>query len=338
MPPGPPTLPEGGQTLVYHTVEGHDVKLDFYLPPSLTGSLPVVIHWHGGGMTAGSRRGDFPRWLYDSCQKKGYIFISPDYRLCHPCTTLDQIEDAKALLQFLVSDKFKAALPADVSVDAKCIAVAGSSAGAYQARAACVYGTPKPAVLMTAYGLGGDLLLDHWTHPRPPTTLAQMVDLSKVPKLLADRSVVSQDEATGTLPITERFALTVRWEIDGTMLNGLFGQQGLAEKLRAVPYAQREAPIPDELKPGFLEFFVNENYPPSVFVHGTADEVVLDVESVRHHEQLKKLGIKTELLLVDGAHHGLVARNEDGLFGLIPDAVTAYAKSFDFIVEVLERV
>lgn len=239
-------------------------------------------------------------------------------------------------MSFLVSSAFADSLPAGAGVDPKRIAVAGSSAGAYQARAACVYGAPRPAVLMTAYGLGGDLLQDHWTNPRPPTGLAKMVDLDAVPGLLADRTVVSDDQATGPLPITKRFALTVRWELDGTMLDGLFGRPGLAEKLRAVDYAERGALVPADLKPGFLEFFVREDYPPSVFVHGTADEVVLDDESIRHHEQLRKLGVKTELLLVEGGGHGLAAPQADGSFGLTPDAVKAYAKSFDFIVDVFE--
>ncbi|KAH8204914.1 hypothetical protein TruAng_000953 [Truncatella angustata] len=335
-PLGPPKLPSGGQTLVYHEVGGHEVKLDYYLPPHVSGSLPVVIHYHGGGMTAGSRRDDFPHWLYDGCQEKGYIFVSPDYRLAHPCTVLDMIEDAKALMQFLASDAFEHTLPPGLTVDTRRIAVAGSSAGAYQARAACVYGSPRPAVLMTAFGLGGDLLLDHWTNPRPSTALAAMVDLGKVPALLADCSVVSEDKATGPLPITERFALTVRWEIDGTMLDGIFGRQDLAGKLRGVQYDKRAALVPRDLKAGFLEFFVGDDYPPSVFVHGTADNVVPDVESVRHHEQLKTLGVKTELLLVEGAQHGLSTRNADGSFGLIPDAIRAYARSFVFIVEVFE--
>lgn len=223
-------------------------------------------------------------------------------------------------------------------MDSKRIAVAGSSAGAYQARAACVYGSPKPAVLMTAFGLGGDLLLDHWTNPRPPTGLARMVDLNTVPELLADKTVVSDDQATGPLPITKRFALTVRWEIDGTMLNGLFGRPGFAENLRSVEYSKRRELIPEELKSGFLEFFVDQDYPPSTFVHGTADDVVLDVESVRHHDQLQKLGISTELSLVDGAGHGLVAPQPDGTFKLVPEAVKAYAKSFDFIVGVFEGI
>lgn len=337
-PPKFNTLPEGGQTLVYHTVGDHNVKFDYYLPPDATGSLPVVIHWHGGGMTAGSRRDDFPRWLYDRCQKKGYIFVSPDYRLAHPTTALDMIEDAKALLQFLTAETFAStALPASSSVDARRIAVAGSSAGAYQARAACIYGSPKPAALMTAYGLGGDLLLDHWTHPRPPTALAQMVDLEKVPALLADRTVVSYNAAPSdvSVPITERFALTVRWELDGTMLDGIFGRPGLGEKLRAVDYAERKAWLPEDLRPGFLQLCVDGTYPPSVFVHGTADEVVPDVESKFHYKQLQELGIRTELLLVEGAGHGLVEFKPDGI-DLRPDGLEAYGKSFDFIVSVFE--
>ena len=60
-----PTLPAGGRTLVYSTVDGHDIKLDYYMPSREEGCLPAVIYYHGGGMTAGSRRGiGFPHWLY----------------------------------------------------------------------------------------------------------------------------------------------------------------------------------------------------------------------------------------------------------------------------------
>lgn len=57
-------LPEGAQTLVYSTVGNHKIKLDYYLPHA-HGKLPAVIYYHGGGMTAGSRRsGGLPHWLY----------------------------------------------------------------------------------------------------------------------------------------------------------------------------------------------------------------------------------------------------------------------------------
>ena len=57
------TLPQP-ETLVYSTVDGHDIKLDYYLPRKPSGKVPAVIYYHGGGMTAGWRRGPgLPTWL-----------------------------------------------------------------------------------------------------------------------------------------------------------------------------------------------------------------------------------------------------------------------------------
>ena len=64
---GPPVmgLPEGGRTLIYSTVHDHDIKLDYYLPPTASGSPPALIYFHGGGMASGPRRDKaFPQWLY----------------------------------------------------------------------------------------------------------------------------------------------------------------------------------------------------------------------------------------------------------------------------------
>ncbi|KAJ5461651.1 uncharacterized protein N7458_003203 [Penicillium daleae] len=330
--------PPRGQTLVYSTVDGHNIKFDYFLPRTVSGRLPAVIYYHGGGMTAGWRGGfNFPTWLHDNCQEKGYIFISADYRLCHPTTALHQIEDAKALFKFLASEDFKYALPESVTLDTDRIAVTGFSAGAFSARAACIYADPKPAVLMTAYGSAGDWLLDHWTVGRPPTTIAKLVDLDDVPRLLADKTVVSEDKPTQGM-MSNRFALTVRWELDGTFLDNCLGRPGLGAKLNKIPYEERAAAIPENLKPAFVQLFVSESHPPTILVHGTADEVVPDQESVHHHEQLKKLGVKTELILVEGAGHGLV----DLKSGFPPKPAKgkdeAYRRAAGFIDEIFATV
>lgn len=219
-----------------------------------------------------------------------------------------------------------------MSLDTTRIAVTGFSAGAYSARAACIYAEPKPAVLMSAYGLGGNMLLDHWTHGRPATSIAKFVDLDLVPALLADKTVVSDDTSTGML--SKRFALTVRWELDGTMLDGVFGRPGLGAALNAVEYHQRPAVLPAEVKPGFLQFFVTEKHPPSVLVHGTADEVVVPQESVDHHEKLKSLGVSSKLLLVENGPHGLGAFGADPESELVKSSMRAYSTAMDFIAAV----
>jgi acetyl esterase/lipase len=186
---------------------------------------------------------------------------------------------------------------------------------------------------LTGFGLGGNLLLDHWTAARPPTSLAGKINLDGVPALLADQTIVSDDPPTNGF-LSSRFALTVRWELDGTMLDGIFGKPGLGAMFNSAELAQRASMIPEDLKPGFLQLFVGEGYPPSVFVHGTADEVVLDQESIDHHQQLKKLGVKTELLLVDDGLHGLMDLTSSPPFELTKGASAAYCKALDFVDEV----
>lgn len=160
-----------------------------------------------------------------------------------------------------------------------------------------------------------------------------MSDLESVAKLLADKTVVSDDMPTSGF-LSDRFALTARWELDSTFLDGCFGKPGLGKMLNEVEYAKRAAAIPEDIKPGFLQLFVTENYPPSVLVHGTADEVVPDKESVKQYEQLRKLDIKTELLLVQDGRHGLA----DFGSGFPPQPATgsteAYGRALKFIAEV----
>ncbi|KAJ5280956.1 Alphabeta hydrolase fold [Penicillium angulare] len=334
----PPKLPEGGKTLVYSTVDNHEIKFDYWLP-RIEGNLPAMIYYHGGGMTAGSRRGGgFPHWMYNHCQDKGYIFISADYRLCHPSNAIDQIEDAKALFTFLSGPSFATHLSQATNIDTARIAVTGFSAGAYSARAACLYATPKPAALLSVYGLGGHMLLDHWTAARPPTSLAKFFDLNSVPALLADKTIVSDDVAEGFA--TKRFALTIHWEITGTFLDGVFQRPGLGEMLNAFPVEKRFEAVPEILKSGMLQEFVTGDYPPSVFVHGKADEVVTPAESEFHHEQLGKLGIATELFLIKDGPHGLegsikmrkaMGQEVEGGEKVIEDCMEAYSKALVFI-------
>ncbi|KAJ5929421.1 alpha/beta-hydrolase [Penicillium verhagenii] len=314
-----PDLPEGRHTVVYSTIDNHDVKLDYYLshhrqPP------PAMIYYHGGGMSAGSRRGrSLPQWMYDHCQEKGYIFISADYRLCHPSNAIDQIDDAKALFSYIGGPQFASELPESVSLDTARIAATGFS----RRRLLCPRGlslrTPKPAALLSVYGLGGNMLLDHWTRARPPTSLAKFFDLSAVPALLADKTVVSDDFVEGDM--SKRFALTIDWEIKGTFLDGGLGA------------------VPEDLKPGMLQEFVKGDYPPSVFVHGKSDEVVSPDESIYQHEQLEKLGVPSQLYLVENGPHGLegaITRRKmagaqiPGDDKAVADSMEAYGKAYGF--------
>lgn len=48
----------------------------------------------------------------------------------------------------------------------------------------------------------------------------------------------------------------------------------------------------------------SKNFPPTIFLHGTQDPFVDYKLAVRAHEQLKALGVETEILLGDDIEHG----------------------------------
>lgn len=118
------------------------------------------------------------------------------------------------------------------------------------------------------------------------------------------------------------------------MLDGIFGRGGLGAALDKVDYEKRGAAFPSDLKSGLLQSFVDDSYPPSIFVHGTADEVVLCQESIDQHEQLKGLGIKSELLLVEDGPHGLGAFSNDPTSTISRHSNEAYSKALNFIDDV----
>jgi len=65
-------------------------KLDIYAPEGAK-DLPVVVWFHGGGLTGGDKR-SIPRDLLQS----GYVVVSANYRLIPKATIADCIEDAAA--------------------------------------------------------------------------------------------------------------------------------------------------------------------------------------------------------------------------------------------------
>lgn len=59
-------------------------------------------------------------------------------------------------------------------------------------------------------------------------------------------------------------------------------------------------------------FFSRDRFPPTYFIHGTADTLVPSHLSQRAHDELVRNGHQSELVLVDGASHGLDARMQPG--------------------------
>ena len=108
--------------LTYAEVDGHQLRLDLYLPVEAE-EPPLVVWIHGGAWRRGSRAG-MP--LADLVQS-GFAVASIDYRLSPVAQFPAQIHDCKAAIRFLRGSARK------LGYDAEQIGVAGSSAGGHLA-------------------------------------------------------------------------------------------------------------------------------------------------------------------------------------------------------------
>ncbi|KAH7014008.1 hypothetical protein B0J12DRAFT_443643 [Macrophomina phaseolina] len=80
----------------------------------------------------------------------------------------------------------------------------------------------------------------------------------------------------------------------------------------------------DRVDPASL--FSTGSFPPTYFIHGTADALVDHKFSGRAHQELKARGVETELVLVPDAPHGFDARAQPG-----DENFAVVAKGFEFL-------
>ncbi|OXG13974.1 hypothetical protein C366_04967 [Cryptococcus neoformans Tu401-1] len=87
----------------------HDLQLDAYLPDMSDKvndralSVPVVIHYHRGGMLIGSKGGIYPSFMPVYLQSRKILLISLNYRLLFPSSADDIIQDVRSLSTYIAS-------------------------------------------------------------------------------------------------------------------------------------------------------------------------------------------------------------------------------------------
>jgi acetyl esterase/lipase len=131
------------QGLVFGKGGDVELKLDLAMPKAGDGPFPAVVCLHGGGWVGGERgqMGQTIRTLAG----RGYVAVTPDYRLApkHPFPAA--IEDCKLAVRWLRANA------ARCKVDPKRIGVVGFSAGAHLA---CLLGVTDKSDGLE--GTGGD--------------------------------------------------------------------------------------------------------------------------------------------------------------------------------------
>ncbi|KAF9223001.1 alpha/beta-hydrolase [Gyrodon lividus] len=330
-------------TFVYKAVGDKPILLDLYLPdPNLFASAsdlrPTIIYFHGGGLTVGTRQSWFPSWLQKRLSRHGCIFISADYRLIPPSHGHDIIDDIRDVFTF-VRNTLNSLLDHEVArvdtdgtrgsarrcrIDPDAIGVAGTSAGGLCAYLAAMHVLPKPRVMLSMYGMGGDFFTSHYLTPKsePFSRGRELLDPGDFSPFLHPGSSASNPLSTSPLayhppsyhipgyPSNPRMLLGRLYLQLGTFLDYYTGQHdpSLSTILRqSMPsdngLGDKQACIPDEHQDLFPQLGVTCNWPPTCIVHGTSDTAVLVHESRNMVRLLHGNGVSAELLEVEGKEH-----------------------------------
>jgi acetyl esterase/lipase len=264
------------QSFVYKIVQDCPLHAEVYCPEG-TERKPGILWLHGGGLIFGNRYMLPPEQmkLYIAA---GYIVVSIDYRLA-PETKLEAIiADVQDAYRWVLSQG------ADLfHLDPDRLAVIGHSAGGYLAlMLGCSY--PRPKALVSFYGYGD--ITGKWpSHPDPHYT---------------QEPTVSPEIAYGGIGGALATGSAFTGFSDKRWLFYLFcRQQGLWLK-EVTGYDLKS---PEVFDPWCPIRHVNQDYPPTMLLHGDQDTDVSCELSKQMAISLERNSVTHQLIILEGRGH-----------------------------------
>ncbi|KOP71961.1 alpha/beta hydrolase [Cytobacillus solani] len=255
-------------TFIYKEVDGCKIKGDFYSIEEK--HAPLVVYIHGGGLIFGTRT-DMKEEQINLYLQAGYHVCTIDYRLA-PESKLPAIkEDIEDVLIWLKDRGVN-----QFNFDPERIAVIGSSAGGYLALLSGTFQV-RPKAIVSFYGYG-DIAGDWYRKPSP-----YFSKMTTVPEVLVQQLIQKQPISEG--PIERRFAIYLYCRQQGQWVDYLTNKNE------------------ETLDPFCPLKKIDENYPPTLLLHGDADEDVPYEQSVSMSEALNKAGITNKFITIKNGKH-----------------------------------
>ncbi|KAJ5162889.1 Alpha/beta hydrolase fold-3 [Penicillium coprophilum] len=278
-------------THIFKVVDGLSLEIDVVSPPTKDENSPVVLHFHGGFLFLGEKTSFTPHWLINACQKRGWTYATASYRLLPETPGLEILQDAIDAVKWVYENISKRVI------------IAGSSAGGYLALAATAHpATPRPLALLSVYGMM-DSSSERYIHPGQPL-VAPVEDEAQVLKEVEDamRADAIDGYAFPTDPPADgRFRWIMALHQVAQFPDVLARKPGLAARIAAEGLGA--VSVEDRvLFP--VKFGLKEDFPPTVLVHGDADEVVGFEQSVVVAGTLEELGVDVSFERAEGQGHG----------------------------------
>lgn len=255
-------------TFIYKEADGCSIKGDFYSIEEK--HAPLIVYIHGGGLIFGSRT-DMKKEQIDLYLQAGYNVCTIDYRLAPESKLAEIKEDIADALLWLKEQGVN-----QFDFDPERIAVIGSSAGGYLALLSGTFQV-RPKVIVSFYGYG-DIAGDWYRKPSP-----YFSKMTAVPEVLVQQLIQKQPISEG--PIERRFAIYLYCRQQGKWIDYLTDKK----EVTLDPFCPLKK--------------VDEGYPPTLLLHGDADEDVPSEQSVFMSEALNNAGIENKLITIKNGKH-----------------------------------
>ncbi|KAJ5961038.1 Alpha/beta hydrolase fold-3 [Penicillium vulpinum] len=289
-------------THVFKVVDGLSLEIDVLSPPTKDENSPVLLHFHGGFLFIGEKTTFPPHWLINACKKRGWTYATASYRLLPETPGLEILQDAIDAVNWV---------HANIS---KRVIIAGSSAGGYLALAATAHpATPRPLALLSIYGMM-DSSSERYIHPGQPL-VAPVDDEAQT---LKDVEAAMQDDAIDGYPFPmnppadRRFGWIRVLHQAAQYPDVLARKPGLAGRIAS----EGVGAVSVEDRVLFpVKFGLNQDFPPTILVHGDADELVGFDQSVAVAGALEALGVDVSFERAEGQGHGFEAKGVIDLDG-----------------------
>lgn len=291
-------------TVAYREVDGQKILADVYRPAG-DAVKPVIVWLHGGALIMGHREA-ISGSVRKVAEDKGYALVSFDYRLAPETKLPGIISDVEAAFRWLGGEGAK-----QFHLDPQRIVVTGGSAGGYLTLVTGYRVTPKPKALVAFWGYG-DLIGDWYSQPSPHPR--------HNPRKISREEALQQTDGTVVSDSRKRKG-------NGSIFYLYCRQTGTWPKAVSGFDPKTEA---DKIAPFEPVRNVDENYPPTLLIHGTKDTDVPYEESVMMAEQFKRHGVPYTLISIDNGEHGLAGGDRDAV-------EAAYREARDFIIRHLEE-
>jgi len=241
---------------------------------------PVVVWIHGGALIMGSRTG-VPKQLLDLAKAERFVVVSLGYRLAPEAQLHQIISDVRDGLKWV-----RQSGPNLFNVDPSGLVVAGASAGGYLALMSGFGTDTRPTAIVSYWGFG-DVGGDWTTKPSESYRKGKLISKEDAWAGVGDEVLTQTNSSNG--PGRSMFFLYLKQT--GQWLNAVSGLEPVSDRDKLTPFC----PVRN----------VTSKYPPTLFLHGTADKDVPVEQSLVMASELERHGVPHELITIEGGGHSL---------------------------------